>query len=55
MEIIIRSYTTAVDDNDPEKGNHKRYSVEIREKEGAKNIPGLGEFDLIETIASYLK
>jgi len=54
MELKIRRYVTAVVDDNPESGNHTRYSLEVEDKGGAKNIPNLGEFDLIREIITTL-
>jgi hypothetical protein len=54
MELIIRRYITAVDEKDPAKGNHQRYSVEVEHKNGSENYPNLGEFDLIKFVIEKL-
>ena len=55
MELKITSYVTAVDETNPEKGNHLRYSVEVVTKDGAENYPNLGEFDLLRFIIEKLQ
>ena len=54
MQIIINSYVTAVDENDPEKGNHQVYAVTREGVDGAENTPNLSEEEVLKLVEQYL-
>ena len=53
MELTISRYVTAVDGNDPKKGNHMRYIVTTKRKIET-SVDNLNEFELIEFICKRL-
>ena len=54
MKITITSYMTAVDELDPLKGNHKRWSVIVERDNGGENYGNLSEREVIKRISELL-
>lgn len=55
MQIKINSYITAVDENDPTKGNHLVFSVTKEDSKGGRNTPNLSVGEALKLVETYLQ
>jgi hypothetical protein len=54
MKLTIESYVTAVDEKDPEKGNHKVWHIVKEDNGSTENYPSLKEYEVVGTVSDIL-